>query len=231
MAELAAALVEVLDPRPGERILDLGCGDGRLSVAIAQRGAEVVAVDSSPDMVQAARTRGIEAYHVDGQQLGDTLGSFDAVFSNAALHWMPDADAVIAGVAGVLVEDGRFVAEFGGRGNVAAIRVAARAALDAQAVDRPLPAWFFPSADAYRQRLERHGFTVSRCELHPRPTFLESGIRSWLTTFLGDTFRAMDDEVAAAVLARAEALLEPVLRDEDGHWWADYVRVVVHATR
>ncbi len=144
---------------------------------------------------------------------------------------MPDADAVRAGVVGVLVEDGRFVAEFGGRGNVAAIRVAARAALDAQAVDRPLPAWFFPSADAYQQRLERHGFTVLGCQLRPRPTFLESGIRSWLTTFLGDTFRAMDDEAAAAVLDRAEALLEPVLRDEDGRWWADYVRVVVHATR
>lgn len=231
MAELATPLVALLDPRPGERILDLGCGDGRLSIAIAERGAGVVAVDSSPAMVDAARTRGIEAYQVDGQHLDDRLGRFDAVFSNAALHWMPDADAVLTGVARVLVDGGRFVAEFGGHGNVAAIRVAVRAGLDEQAVQCPLPAWFFPSAESYRQRLERHGFTASRCELRPRRTLLETGVRGWLTTFLDDCFEAMDAHVAAAVLDRADELLEPVLRDEDGRWWADYVRLLVHARR
>lgn len=230
VAELAEPLIGLLAPLRGERILDLGCGDGRLSVILAQRGAEVVAVDSSPAMVNAARARGVEAHLLDGQQLDEGLGRFDAVFSNAALHWMPEADAVLAGVVRVLVPGGRFVAEFGGAGNVAAMRVAIRAALDENGVDRSLPPWFFPTADAYRDRLERHGFTVSRCELHSRPTLLETGVRSWFTTFLGDTLGPVDEEVTAA-LERAEALLEPILRDEQGRWWADYMRLRVHATR
>ena len=117
VSSLGTPLIELLSARPGERILDLGCGDGVLTEEIQKLGCETVGVDLSPMMVEAAVNRGLDARVVDGHEL-HFANEFDAVFSNAALHWMPDPKGVIAGVWRALGLGGRFVAEFGGHGNV-----------------------------------------------------------------------------------------------------------------
>jgi trans-aconitate methyltransferase len=158
---LGAPVLELLAPLPGERILDLGCGDGVLTEKIAAAGATVVAVDAGPDMIAAARARGIDARVMDGQKLVFT-GEFDAVFSNAALHWMRDQEAVLAGVRRALKPCGRFVAEMGGHNNTAAIIVALSAVLGRRGLDaHRLSPWYFPcrciSQEARRGRLHGRG--------------------------------------------------------------------------
>ena len=150
VSELGAPLLELLAPRAGERILDLGCGDGDLTVKLAELGCKVVAVDASAAQVAAARARGLDARVADGQQL-DFEGGFDGVFSNAALHWMRDPDAVIAGVWRALTPGGRFVGEMGGAGNVTLITAALVAALEARGLDgQAAHPWYFPTPEAYR---------------------------------------------------------------------------------
>jgi len=228
VADLAGEAVGWLAPRAGERILDVGCGDGALSAAIAASGAEVVGVDASEDLLQAARERGLDARFMDGQALTFDH-EFDAVFSNAALHWMAEPDKVIDGIKRALKPGGRFVAEFGGHGNVAAIVTAMRATAIRRGGDAALAGpWFFPSALAYQARLERHGFRVERIGLFPRPTLLKTGMKAWLGVFRKPFF-AQYGEAADEVLDEVVDLLAPALRDEAGNWTADYVRLRVAA--
>jgi SAM-dependent methyltransferase len=226
VAELGAPVVDLLAPRSGERILDLGCGDGVLTARLAGLGCEVVGVDADPDMVRAARTLGVDARIVDGRALA-FVDEFDAVFSNAALHWIKDdPDAVIAGVARALRPGGRFVAEMGGHGNVAAITVAMLAALERRGIDgRAVIPWYFPTVSAYRERLERHGFAVGRIDLLPRPTALPTGMAAWLDTFAGPLVTGVGAGERAKVCEEATELLRPVLCDDNGRWTADYVRL------
>lgn len=221
---LGASVLALLDARPGERILDLGCGDGVLTAQLVQAGAQVVGVDASPELVAAAVERGIDARVVDGHALAFE-GAFDAVFSNAALHWMRQPDAVLAGVWRALGPGGRFVAEFGGHGNVAAITTALRAALQANGAGASAFAWFFPTAEEYAARLARHGFEVDQIALIPRPTPLPTGIAGWLQTFADPFLTGVDADTHARVLADTEALLRPALCDAAGQWHADYVRL------
>ena len=223
VADLGRPVVTLLDPAPGERILDLGCGDGVLSRVIADAGAEVVGADASPDLLVAAAARGIETRHLDGQAL-PFVGEFDAVFSNAALHWMKDHDAVIAGVARALKPGGRFVGEFGGHGNVAAIVTALLAAARRHGVTPNLP-WRFPTPSEWQQRLADHGFSIVLCELIPRPTPLPTGMAGWLETFANPIVDGLDQADKRAVLAEATELLSASLRDLAGNWTADYVRL------
>ena len=226
VADLGAPLVELLAPRPGERILDLGCGDGVLSARLAELGCTVVGVDADPDMVRAARALGVDARLVDGRHL-PFAGEFDAVFSNAALHWMKDdPDAVISGVARALQPGGRFVGEMGGHGNVAAISVALLAALARRGIDgAPGIPWYFPTIAEYRGRLERQGFEVGQIVLLPRPTDLATGMAAWLETFAGPLLAGVAAAEHETVRAEAVELLRPVLRDGAGRWTADYVRL------
>ncbi len=183
---LGAPVLELLAPSPAEHILDLGCGDGVLTQKIVAAGATVIAVDAGPDMVAAARARGIDARVMDGQKLTFS-GEFDAVFSNAALHWMRDQQAVLAGVRQALKPGGRFVAEMGGHNNTAAIIVALSAVLARRGLDaHRLNPWYFPSAEAYRKKLEQARFAVEQIALVPRPTILPTGIEAWLDTFAED---------------------------------------------
>ncbi len=230
VSTLGAPVVELLAPKPGERILDLGCGDGVLTERIRAAGAEVLGVDASEAMVAAARARGLEVRLADAQRL-ELDRHFDAVFSNAALHWMPDADAVIRGVVRVLKPGGRFVGEFGGHGNVAAIAVALSAVLARRGIDAaPVDPWYFPSAEAYRARLEAHGFDVASIELIPRPTPLPTDMAGWLRTMAGPHLDAVPADDREAALDETIRLLEPRLRDEGGRWTADYVRLRFRAT-
>ena len=231
VADLGSPVLALLDPQPGERILDLGCGDGALTARLEGLGARVTGVDSSADMVAAARALGLDARVMDGARL-DFAGEFDAAFSNAALHWMTDPDAVIAGVYRALKPGGRFVGEFGGHGNVAAIRVALRAVLAQRGIDAGLhDPWYFPSVDDYREKLQRHGFSIDDIQLIPRPTPLPTDMQGWLETFTESFFRPLDATDRAAARAEALALLEPVLRDAQGGWTADYVRLRFAARR
>lgn len=228
---LGAPVLKVLAPAQGERILDLGCGDGELTEKIIAGGATVVAVDAAPDMVAAARSRGIDARVMDGQRLA-FAGEFEAVFSNAALHWMRDQQAVLAGVYRALKPGGRFVAEMGGHNNIAAIIVALSAVLERRGIDaRPLNPWYFPSAGAYSKKLEGAGFSVEHIATIPRPTTLPTGIEPWLDTFAEDFLGALPEQSRPRAQAEVADLLRPVLMDETGTWIADYVRLRFRAIR
>lgn len=230
VADLGQPVLELLAPRPGERILDLGCGDGALTAKLVAAGAEVVGADASAELVAAARALGLDARIADGQALAFEP-EFDAVFSNAALHWMRQPDAVIAGVRRALKPGGRFVGEFGGHGNVAAIVTALVAALNARGLDGAarMP-WFFPTPAEYAAKLEAQGFRVDSIGLVPRPTPLPTGMRGWLDTFANPFMGDIDAAVRGPILDEVQALLAPSLRDQSGNWSADYVRLRFAAT-
>jgi trans-aconitate methyltransferase len=227
VSNLGEPVVELLNPQPGERILDLACGDGALTEKIIARGAEVVGVDGSADMVAAAQKRGVDARVVDAYQL-DFTSEFDGVFSNAALHWMKrDPDAVIQGVRRALKPGGRFVAEMGGHGNVAAINVALCATLENHGVKDPaaiLP-WYYPSPEEYRERLKSAGFETEYIELIPRPTPLPTGMRGWLETYVSRLTQSLPKESREVFLDEVTERLRPVLCDSADRWTADYVRL------
>jgi SAM-dependent methyltransferase len=224
---LAGGVMEWLAPQSGEKILDLGCGDGQLTVRLAESGAIITGVDADPRMVEAARLRGVEAHHAMAESLPFSDAEFDAVFSNAALHWVRDQDAMMAEVHRVLKQGGRFVAEMGGHGNVAAIHVALRAVLARHGhPDAEDGVNYYPAPEAYSARLRRHGFNVERIELIPRPTPLpESGMEGWLRTFRRGVIEGLPADLRDTVVGETAALLAPVLRDESGAWTADYVRL------
>jgi SAM-dependent methyltransferase len=228
VADMGVPVLDLLAPRPGERILDLGCGDGALTVKIAQHGAAVVGVDSSPELIAAAQAAGLDARLIDAREL-PFRAEFDAVFSNAALHWMREPARVLRGVHRSLRPGGRFIGEFGGHGNVAAIRIALAAVLGARGRAVP-PLWYFPTADEYAHELRAAGFRVDEIASIPRPTLLPTGLEGWLKTF-GQTFMAqLEPAERPDALCAATALLEPVLRDSAGRWIADYVRLRFAAT-
>ena len=224
---LAGGVIEWLAAQPGERILDLGCGDGQLTQRIVAGGASVTGVDSSAEMVAAACSRGVDAQQASAEALPYADASFDAVFSNAALHWVRDQDAMMAEVRRILKPAGRFVAEMGGHGNIAAIRVALMAVLARHGYgDREDGVNYYPTPDGYARRLVRHGFKVEQIALIPRPTPLaESGMAGWLRTFRSGVLESLPETLRDTVVEETAALLAPALRDEDGNWIADYIRL------
>jgi SAM-dependent methyltransferase len=229
---LAGGVLELLGAQSGEYILDLGSGDGQLSQRIAATGAHVLGVDASANMVEAARERGIEAEQANAELLPFHDGTFDAVFSNAALHWVRNQDEMLAQVHRVLRSGGRFVAEMGGHGNIAAIRVALMAVLDRHGYgDREDGVNYYPTAESYAEQMKRHGFRVEQMALIPRPTKLaESGMEGWLRTFRRGVLDGLPEDIREVVVSETVALLEPALRDETGNWIADYVRLRFVAT-
>jgi trans-aconitate methyltransferase len=233
VSELASQLVVWLRPSPGERILDLGCGTGTLTAEIARHGARVTGVDSSPEMIVAAQEKysELELAVSDGQAL-TYAAEFDAVFSNAALHWMPRAHDVARGVERALRPGGRFVAEFGGAGCIATVVQALSAVLREWQIDPALYlAWYFPRPGEYAALLEAQGLTVRELRYFERPTPVarETGLATWLSMFqsrlmneLGDRWPDLCEEVA--VRCRPKLF-------RDGQWVLDYVRLRILATK
>jgi SAM-dependent methyltransferase len=231
VSELGAPVLELLAPRRGERILDLGCGDGFLTERLVAVGCDVVAVDASPEQVEGARRRGLDARVARAEAL-PFAGEFDAVFSNAVLHWVKDAAGAIAAVHRALRPGGRFVAELGGAGCVAAIRAAigealARRGLDAAALDP----WFFPTAEAYGALLAAGGFHVETLSLFPRPTPLPGDVAAWLLTFAQPFLAPLPAGERPAAAAEIGEALRPKLFDPVAGWSADYVRLRFAATK
>ena len=224
---LGNAVLELLAPQPGERILDLGCGDGVLTEKLVAAGASVLGFDADAAMVAAAAEKGLDARRGDGRQLAFDA-EFDAVFSNAALHWMGNPAPVTAGVFRALKPGGRYVGEFGGFGNIAAIRVAVRAVLMARGYRvSPVEENYYPTAEGFRAVLETGGFSVDACELIHRPTPITSGMSAWLQTFRGGFINSagVPADKRGQVIEDTRSLLRPVLADDAGNWIADYVRV------
>ncbi len=231
VAHLAESLLEALHPQPGEKILDLGCGDGFLTQRIAESGATVLGVDSSAEMIAAAQRRGLPTLCASAATM-NFADEFDAVFSNAALHWMGDQHVVLENVRRALKPRGRFVAEMGGHGNIAAIRVALLAVLGPRKipVERIECNYFYTPAE-YRALLEGHGFRVESISLTPRPTPLPAGISGWLELFRAGLLDALPAVERTPARDEIVALLKPVLCDGEGNWTADYVRLRFVARR
>ncbi|GGK68033.1 methyltransferase type 11 [Sphaerisporangium melleum] len=230
-----APLIELLDPRPGERVLDLGCGTGVLSAEIAARGTTVLGVDGSATMIEVARAHHPELDFLVGDGAAFTVPmTFDAVFSNAALHWMGrDPDGVIQCVRNALVPGGRFVAEMGGAGNCAALTSAMLTAWREYGLPEPELPWYFPSPAEYALRLEKGGFTVRLLEYFDRPTPLDEcpgGAADWVRMFAGSLLDMVPPATAEPLLRRVNELAAPALRRESG-WMADYVRLRFAAVR
>lgn len=224
VTDLGAAVLELLAPQPRERILDVGCGDGVLTRMIADLGCTVVGLDSSPDFVASARKLGLDVVETDAAQMKFDR-CFDAVFSNAALHWMKDPDAVIRCVARALRPGGRFVAEMGGHGCVRTIVSALVSELDRRGCDgaSAVP-WYFPTVDDYGARLRAAGFDVPYIALVPRPTPIPDML-GWLTTFSPCFTALLPPAERGDYLQSVCERIRPDLREPNGKWTADYVRL------
>ena len=230
---LGAAALDLLAAQPGEMILDIGCGDGTLTKTIMDSGARVIGLDASEEMVESARAKGVDAFVADAQALGleeqaARFGCFDAAFSNAALHWMLDPDAVASGVLAVLKPGGRFVGEMGGEGNIARLRSGIREELTGRGYALPDqdPQWY-PSVEEFVRLYACAGFTDIQAQLIPRPTPLPTGVAAWVKTFrAGWLDQAEVPETERDAIAEAvELRLQGQLQQPDGSWLADYVRL------
>jgi SAM-dependent methyltransferase len=235
--EYGASVVEFLDPQPGERILDLGCGTGHLTREIAAQGADVLGIDASAEMIETASEEhpDLEFRQADARTF-EPDGAFDAVFSNAALHWIPEADhdAVLEMVQDALAPDGRFVAEMGGAGNIQQIATTAIDELAQRGYEATQP-WYFPSIGEYTPRIEEYGMEVTRAVLFDRPTELEDGARgleNWLGMFGDSIFEGIPEGDQRAVIEATEDRLREDLYDaETETWTADYRRLRFVAQR
>ncbi|MEH2238751.1 class I SAM-dependent methyltransferase [Nostoc sp.] len=229
-------LLKFLNPRPGESILDLGCGTGQLTEKIAQAGAEVMGVDHAFAMIEKAR----ENYPHIRFDVADARNfqvdkPLDAVFSNAVLHWVKEADSAIASIHQALKPGGRFVAEFGGKGNIQAIVKALYRALESIGIPQPQieNPWYYPSIGEYTSLLEQQGFDVIHAILFPRPTPLaegEAGMANWIQMFASSFLTGLSGEQQIQIIRVVEEYLKPTLYQQ-GTWTADYRRIRVVAIK
>jgi len=234
--KFGADLIELLAPQKGERILDLGCGTGHLTAEIAAIGAEVVGIDASAEMIAQARKNYPNLqFEVRDARDFEFKEPFNAVFSNAALHWIKPPERVIVCIAQALKPGGRFVAEFGGKGNIARIVGALREAF--KAAGSPLKEaaipWYFPSIGEYSPLLERNGLEVTDASLFDRPTPLEggeAGLRDWIETFASSLLQHLPPDRRASLIQTMEKTLRPTLF-QNGIWQADYKRLRLKAIK
>ncbi len=234
--EFGRDLLALLDPQPGERILDVGCGTGQLTAEIARAGSEAVGIDSSAAMIAEARGNFPEIrFEIHDVCALPFVGEFDAVFSNAALHWVTRAEDAVAAMVRALKPGGRFVAELGGKGNIRALMDASDRALEALGIAAPerFHPWFYPSVGEYASMLERHGIEVTLATLFDRPTPLEGGdeaLPNWLRMFAGRLVESLPPEQLPEYYRLAREFAAPALRRDDG-WMADYRRLRIVAMK
>lgn len=233
VTEYGKELLALLAPQPAESIIDIGCGTGHLTRMIAESGARVIGLDSSPQMIESARQNypDIEFMLADASDFA-LDAKFDAVFSNATLHWVTRAEEAVACISRALVRGGRFVAEFGGKGNTANVIAAVRESIRELTRREIQHGWYYPSIGEYAALLERHGLAVRYAHLFDRPTKLEGedGMRNWLIMFGSRMFQDLSDETRQQALS----LIEGKLRNKqyvDGEWFVDYRRLRIVADK
>ena len=216
------SLIELLSPKSGDLILDLGCGAGQLTQQMAAAGAEVMGIDADATMIRQAQQNYPDlSFEVADARDFQVVQPCDAVFSNAVLHWVTEPEPVIDCVWRSLKPGGRFVAEFGGRGNVQGIVDALYEVLGTigQASPTDLNPWYFPSIGEYAALLEHRGFRVTYAVLFDRPTPLMDGVNgmaNWLRMFANRFFAELPAQVQIEVIRGVEALLQPTLyQDQD----------------
>lgn len=221
-------LLALLDAKAGERILDVGCGSGHLTNLIAASGAEIVGIDSSPEMIATA----CAAYPNINFLIADASAfsfaePFDAIFSNAALHWVERTEEAIICMSQALKSGGRFVVEFGGKRNIGQIATALERAIRELRQMEVKATNYFPSIGEYTPLLEKHGIEVISAVLFDRPTRLEGGedgLENWIRMFRGGLMKLLTDNDQKAVITEVKTALRPILF-KDGDWFADYRRL------
>ncbi|WGV25785.1 methyltransferase domain-containing protein [Halotia branconii] len=233
--EYGQDLLKLLNPKPGESILDLGCGTGQLTAKIAQAGAKVTGIDHAPSMIEKARQNyPYLSFNVADARNFQVTQPVDAVFSNAVLHWIKEADEAIASIYQALKPGGRFVAEFGGKGNIKAIAKALESALQANNISaQTLNPWYFPSIGEYATLLEQQGFDVTYVALYARLTLLakeEAGMANWIKMFADAFFVGLSAEQQTQIIHTVEEHLKPILFQQ-GNWTADYRRICIVAIK
>ncbi len=234
--EYGSDLIQLLKPQKHERILDLGCGSGQLTEAINKLAHEVIGIDKSPEMIADAK----KSYPTLHFQVSDAANfefkqPFDAIFSNATLHWVLDYKAAIDCMYQQLKPGGRIVLEFGGKDNVASITAALRTSLAARGylAQSQLEQWFFPSLGHYTSALESQGFTVNLAHYYERPTALataQTGIKDWLTMFASTFFSDVATKDIISIKNEVQEALKPILLKDDT-WYADYKRIRIVAIK
>jgi SAM-dependent methyltransferase len=227
---LALPVVELLNPKEGEKILDLGCGEGTLALEIKKFGADVIAVDLSSEMVEKTQSKGIQASVMSATNL-TFENQFDAVFSNAVLHWVKDSELAIKKISNALKKEGRFVAEFGGYGNIKNLTDAMQKVFDSHAswgeFENP---WVFLKESEYKILLENNGFDVEYIALIKRPTPIDD-IVNWLDVFANGITKNLTLEQKEIFKQEVRDVLKPKQYNEKDGWSADYVRLRVKAIK
>ena len=230
VSDMAVDLIEVLNPKKDETILDLGCGDGTLAIQIKQNCKSIVAVDLSTDMVEKTKSLGIKAYVMNATNL-DFENKFDAVFSNAVLHWVKQSKLAVQNINKVLKPNGRFIAEFGGCKNINTIVEAIQEVFsqnkDFGTFNNP---WYFPTKKEYKNILEQNGFEVKDINLTTRPTPIDD-ISNWLSIFANGIISHLNKEQKETFLSQTKYILENKLYSKENGWVLDYVRIRVEAKK
>ncbi len=230
VSDYGEELIEWLNPQKNEYILDLGCGDGVLTKKISEYGCKVLGLDGSQKFIEAAGKLGIDAVQGDAQNM-NFENEFDAIFSNAALHWMTDYDGVLKSVSKALKKSGRFVVEMGCKGNVETIENAIFEIAEKHNL-KAKKCWFFPTPEEEKELLERYGLKVKRMTSFSRPTLLPTGIKGWLQTFSAPAFvnipKEMHEKLIDEIAEKVENELE---KNENGQILADYVRLRFEAVK
>ena len=225
VSQLGTPVLELLAPQSGEKILDLGCGDGTLTWQIQNRNCEVLGIDSSASMIVKAQEKGLKARVLSAEKI-DYYRQFDAVFTNAVLHWVDDIDTVVTNVYQALKANGRFIGEFGGKGNIKALISQMSATFqefpEFGEFNNP---WYFPSTEEFALVLERTGFQVQYIKLIPRPTPLKNGIENWLDIFANNITNYLNSKQKKIFIAEVINKLRPLIFSETEGWVADYVRI------
>lgn len=235
VAKYGEDVIELLAPKGGERILDLGCGTGDLAALISEKEATVIGLDNSKEMIEAARSKypwlQFDVASADNFSYHE---KFDAVFSNATLHWVLNYKKAVQCVYDSLKPNGRFVAEFGGKGNVSGIVNALKKVLaqNGYAETAAKEVWYFPSLSEYALMLEKNGFRVVFATHFDRPTLLkdDNGIRNWLRMFGWSYLQDLKTDMLEKILTQVEDAIRPT-HFREGQWYADYVRLRIVATK
>jgi trans-aconitate methyltransferase len=230
--EYGKELISLLNPQPGEKILDIGSGTGHLTNQIAQAGAHIIGIDSSSEMIQSAQQTYPHLQFIEADiRTFSSSYKFDAIFSNAVLHWINDAESVVVNISKLLRSGGRLVVEFGGKGNISNIQQGLREVLKDVAGIEDKHSNYYPSIGEYTSLLEKYKIVVTSAMLFDRPTKLEDGInglRNWIMMFRGEVFKGLDEETKEQILGKVEERLRPLLF-KDGNWYADYRRLRIVA--